>query len=167
MTQHRHCSQERDRGRSAPAPGPGNIPTDGGFVALEWVLALTVLLVPTLLVVLALPGWAMRHEAAGAAAREAARSAAVATTVGQARARAEAAAAGVLADRGLTEVAPRVELSVSPAPAEPTAVLPREGSVAVTVILPTRPVVLPVVGTVQGPSVHGRHTRLLDPLRSR
>jgi hypothetical protein len=47
--------------------------TDGGFVAIEWVAAVALLLLPMIVVVATMPGWAERRHAATVAAREAAR----------------------------------------------------------------------------------------------
>jgi hypothetical protein len=44
-----------------------------GFVALEWVAAIALLLLPVVVLVATLPGWAERRHAATVAAREAAR----------------------------------------------------------------------------------------------
>jgi hypothetical protein len=46
---------------------------DGGFVAIEWVAAIALLLLPVVVVVATMPGWAERRHAATVAAREAAR----------------------------------------------------------------------------------------------
>jgi hypothetical protein len=50
---------------------------EGGFVAVEWVLAIALLLLPVVLLVATLPNWAERRHAATVAAREAAASAVV------------------------------------------------------------------------------------------
>ena len=46
---------------------------DGGFVAIEWVAAVALLLLPVVVVVSTMPGWAERRHTATVAAREAAR----------------------------------------------------------------------------------------------
>jgi hypothetical protein len=46
---------------------------EGGFVAIEWVAAIAMLLLPIIVVVATMPGWAERRHAAKVAAREAAR----------------------------------------------------------------------------------------------
>jgi hypothetical protein len=48
-----------------------------GFVAIEWVAAIAMLLLPIVVVVATMPGWAERRHAATVAAREAARDLAV------------------------------------------------------------------------------------------
>jgi len=47
--------------------------SDGGFVAIEWVAAIALLLLPVVVLVATMPGWAERRHAATVAAREAAR----------------------------------------------------------------------------------------------
>jgi hypothetical protein len=46
---------------------------DGGFVAIEWVAAVALLLLPVVVVVATMPDWAERRNTATVAAREAAR----------------------------------------------------------------------------------------------
>jgi hypothetical protein len=46
---------------------------DRGFVAIEWVAAITLLLIPAVVLAASLPTWAERRHAATVAAREAAR----------------------------------------------------------------------------------------------
>jgi hypothetical protein len=46
---------------------------DGGFIAIEWVAAVAMLLFPAVVLVATLPTWAERRHAATVAAREAAR----------------------------------------------------------------------------------------------
>src|SRR3954464_985000 len=46
---------------------------EGGFVAIEWVAAVVLLLIPAVVLVGSLPTWAERRHAATVAAREAAR----------------------------------------------------------------------------------------------
>ncbi len=45
----------------------------GGFIAVEWVAAVALLLLPTVVLVATMPGWAERRNGATVAAREAAR----------------------------------------------------------------------------------------------
>jgi len=49
------------------------LPKERGFVAIEWVAAVTMLLLPAVVLVATLPTWAERRHAATVAAREAAR----------------------------------------------------------------------------------------------
>ncbi len=53
------------------APTPAH--REGGFVAIEWVAAVVMLLLPVVVLVATLPGWAERRYGATVAAREAAR----------------------------------------------------------------------------------------------
>lgn len=135
---------------------------DGGFVTAEWMVGMALLVVPTLLVVAVLPGWASRHEAAAVAAREGARAAATAGDVPTARTAAAQAVVAVLEGRGIPPQDATVTIDLPPGP-----VLPRDGQVRVRVVLRTVPVALPAGGTVEGPSVTGDHTRGLDPHRGR
>jgi hypothetical protein len=48
-------------------------PPDAGFVAIEWVAAVALLLLPMVVLVASMPGWAERRNGATVAAREAAR----------------------------------------------------------------------------------------------
>lgn len=48
-------------------------PLDGGFVAIEWVASVALLLLPVVVLVATMPGWAERRHTATVAAREAAR----------------------------------------------------------------------------------------------
>jgi hypothetical protein len=59
---------------------------DRGFVAVEWVAAIAVLLLPVVVLVATLPSWAERRHAATVAAREAAAGAVVAAAVDPERA---------------------------------------------------------------------------------
>ncbi|HEY5075882.1 MAG TPA: hypothetical protein VIJ48_00120 [Acidimicrobiia bacterium] len=47
--------------------------SESGFVAIEWVAAIATLLLPIVVLVASMPGWAERRHAATVAAREAAR----------------------------------------------------------------------------------------------
>ena len=130
---------------------------EGGFVAIEWVAAVALLLLPVVVVVATMPGWAERRHTATVAAREAAR------VLVEEWPDADAAAAvlvatDVAADHGVdsSDVAVRV-LSVGEA---------RGGEVVVEV-----DVTMPAVG-VDGMSVGSWHytaraTRRVDDYRSR
>ncbi|AXV09535.1 hypothetical protein DVS28_a4878 [Euzebya pacifica] len=125
-------------------------------------VGMALLVVPTLLVVALLPGWASRHEAAAVAAREGARAAATAVDVATARTAAEQAVVAVLDGRGIPPDEATVTVHLPPGTS-----LPRDGEVRVRVVLPTSPVTLPGGGTVEGPWVMGDHIRVLDPHRGR
>lgn len=135
---------------------------DGGFIATEWTMGIALLVVPVALLVGVLPSWAARHEAAAAAAREAARLVVLADDVARAERVAAEGAAAVLADRGM----PVGEVSVVLPPGA-TGRLPRVGVVEVTVTVPGDPVALPGFGVLHLPAVGGSHARALDPFRSR
>ena len=52
---------------------PSRRRSESGFVAIEWVAAIAMLLLPIVVLVATMPGWAERRHAATVAAREAAR----------------------------------------------------------------------------------------------
>lgn len=134
-----------------------------GFVTAEWSVGLAVLVLPVVLVVATLPSWAARHAAVSAAAREATRVAVQAHDVTSAEQAAHLAVQEILAGRDITgAVTVEVDLPLGAAP-----VLPRDGVVAVTVLLPTAPLDLPGLPSLPGPVVGSTHQRSLDPLRSR
>jgi len=82
---------------------------DDGFVAIEWVAAVAMLLLPAVVLVATLPTWAERRHAATVAAREAARKLQQHWPAGDQSA-AELVARYVAADHGITarEVSVRV-----------------------------------------------------------
>jgi hypothetical protein len=82
---------------------------DGGFVAIEWVAAIAMLLLPAVVLVATLPTWAERRHAATVAAREAARDLQQHWPAGRV-AEAELVAKYVAADHGIapSEVSVRV-----------------------------------------------------------
>ena len=130
---------------------------EDGFVTAEWVLGVALLLIPVLLLLAVLAGWASLREAASAAAREAARTAAGAPAD---HAAAVDAAEQVLADRGVDWAGATVDVTVPSADV-------REGEVTATVSVPGRPVGVPLIGELAPPTATASHTRLLDPWRSR
>jgi hypothetical protein len=71
-----------------------------GFVAIEWVAAIALLLLPIVVLVATMPGWAERRHAATVAAREAANELAAAWPAGD-PAVARLVAADVAADHGV------------------------------------------------------------------
>jgi hypothetical protein len=128
-----------------------------GFVAIEWVAAIAVLLLPVVVLVATMPGWAERKHAATVAAREAARDL-VDNWPNGSREAAVFVAIGVAADHGVaaTDVDVRVP-SVGEARGEEVVV-----EVEVT---------MPAIG-VGGMSVGSwrytaRATRRVDDFRSR
>jgi hypothetical protein len=75
-------------------------PDESGFVAIEWVAAIALLLLPIVVLVATLPGWAERRHAATVAAREAANELAAAWPGGD-PAIARLVATDVAADHGV------------------------------------------------------------------
>jgi hypothetical protein len=91
---------------------------DDGFVAIEWVAAVAMLLLPAVVLVATLPAWAERRHAATVAAREAARELQQHWPAGDPAA-AELVARYVAADHGISarEVSVRV-LAVGASPGD-------------------------------------------------
>jgi hypothetical protein len=131
--------------------------SDGGFVAIEWVAAIALLLLPVVVVVASMPGWAERRHAATVAAREAARELVDAWPNGDAAA-ATLVATEVAADHGID--ASDLDIRV------PSVGEARGGEVVVEV-----EVTMPALGVI-GMSVGSWHytaraTRRIDDYRSR
>jgi hypothetical protein len=84
-------------------------PAEFGFVAIEWVAAIALLLLPIVVLVATIPGWAERRHAATVAAREAANELAAAWPAGD-PAIARLVATDVATDHGVdaTDVVVRV-----------------------------------------------------------
>ena len=128
-----------------------------GFVAIELVLAIGLLLLPVVLLVTALPSWIEREHAASVAARDAA-TAAVDAYPADGRDAAEAAAFDALADYG---IAPGdVDLAFGRDDVQ------RGGMVAVRVTITMPALVVPGVGTAGGFHRSVVHTRRIDDYRS-
>lgn len=72
---------------------PGALPAEQGFVTLEFVLGLVLLIAPVALIVLTVPTWFARQDLARLAAQEAARTASVTESAAQGRAMAREIAA--------------------------------------------------------------------------
>jgi hypothetical protein len=89
--------------------GTAREPAELGFVAIEWVAAIALLLLPMVVLVATLPGWAERRNAATVAAREAANELAAAWPSGTASI-AQLVATDIAADHGVdaAEVVVRV-----------------------------------------------------------
>ncbi|WP_370324658.1 hypothetical protein [Euzebya sp.] len=148
----------------AAGPGPRRAAAESGFVTAEWVIGLTVLVLPVLLLAAVLPSWTARHEAAAAAAREAARVAAATADGAAPGGAASQAAAEVLAARDVDPSTAAVEVDV---PVGADGRTPREGVVTAVVTLDGPTVTVPLLGEIAGPDVSGEHTRRLNPYRSR
>jgi hypothetical protein len=134
------------------------VAADEAFVTAEWVVGVGLLLVPVILVLGVVSGWASLRDAAAAAAREAARIAAEAPAGGTGPA--TAADERILAGRGVDWASATVVVDVPPG-------APRQGQVTATVTVPGRPVAIPLIGPVSAPTATASHTRLLDAYRSR
>jgi hypothetical protein len=80
--------------------GPCRDPAESGFVAIEWVAAIALLLLPIVVLVATMPAWAERKHAATVAAREAANELAAAWPGGD-PAIARLVATDVAADHGV------------------------------------------------------------------
>ncbi|MEE8600373.1 hypothetical protein [Euzebya tangerina] len=136
---------------------------DGGFVTTEWAVGIATILLPIMVLAGLLPGWAAQHDAAGAAAREAARAAALAIDSGQAEHAGSEAARSLLAGRGIGPHGIVVEIHLPP-PVDGQA--PREGEVRAQVGITGDPLVVPFLGEFSPPTVSAEHRRRLNPFRS-
>ena len=128
-----------------------------GFVAIELLLAIAVLLLPVVLLVASLPQWSERQHAATVAADEAAR-VAVAAWPADGTARATEAADAV----GLTYGIPArdLEVAISPPPGRGTLLI-----VTVTVRMPA--LAVPLLAHAASWSWTARTARRIDDYRSR
>lgn len=138
---------------------------ESGFAEVEWLVGLTLLVLPIVMVVAVLPSFAARHEAVAAAAREGARAAVRAATGRTATQAANSAVSQVLASRGLPVGDAQVVIDLPVLSSG--GVLPRQGEIGVTVRLPMPPITVPFLPTIPGPTVVGGHNRALDPFRTR
>ena len=137
--------------------GSGRGASVGGFVAIEWVAAVALLLLPVVVLVATMPGWAERRHAATVAAREAARELVNEWPGGDAAA-AKLVAIDVAADHGID--ASEVEVRV-----------PAVGTARGTEVVVEVEVTMPAIG-VRGMSVGSWHytaraARRIDDYRSR
>jgi hypothetical protein len=138
---------------SQPAPRHDQ----SGFVAIEWVAAIAMLLLPIVVLVASMPGWAERRHAATVAAREAARELVDSWPNGDPTS-AVVVATDVAADHGIA--ASDIDVRV------PSVGVVRGDEVVVEVV-----VTMPAIG-VNGVSVGRWHytaraARRIDDLRSR
>jgi hypothetical protein len=128
-----------------------------GFVAIELVLAIGLLLVPVLLLVASLPQWSERQHAAIVAAREAARVASIAWPA-DGEAAAERVAREIVTTYG---IAPGdVTITVSPPP-------DRGGLLTATVTVRMPPLTVPLLAKVGAWSWTTRQSVRIDDYRSR
>lgn len=140
--------------REQPAPHQH----EAGFVVAEWAIGVVVLVVPVLLLLAVLPSWAAQREAAGAAAREAARIAAAWPEEGPAVA--VEGARALLAGRGVDATDAQIAVTMPPGDQ-------RAGTVTAAVRLAGRSTTVPLFGVVTGPAASAVHVHPLDPHRSR
>lgn len=129
---------------------------DGGYVTLELVAGLALLVLPIGLLVLVLPTWFARQNLARLAAQQAARTAVVAGSLG------DGSAAGdqVGADGGLT---PGRDLTVSFAAGSSLA---RGGLVTAEAVVRMPAIVIPGLGDIGSFSWTARHAEPVDLYRS-
>jgi hypothetical protein len=127
-----------------------------GYVSLELVLGLAVLVLPVALIVLTLPTWLARQNLARLAAQQAARTGVIADSPEQG-----AAAAGtVVADAGLD---PARDLRVS---WEPGSSFARGGLVTARVTVESPAVSIPFLGSVGSFPLTASFSERVDPYRS-
>jgi hypothetical protein len=130
---------------------------DGGFVALEAVLAITLLLVPVALAALTFPTWSERQGVAANAAAQAARAAALANTWPAARQAADDAAAQAARNAGLPDDAVTIEL---------TGQLRRGGTITAHSRITMPAVAVPLLGTIGNWRWSTSHSERVDDYRS-
>jgi hypothetical protein len=128
-----------------------------GHVAIEFALAIGVLLLPVVMLVAALPTWAEHRHAASVAAREAAAVAVAAYPV-DGRAEAASAAREAVAHYGVAPDAIDVDFVRHE--------LRRGGTVSARVTIEMPALVVPGVGTVGGFHSSVVHSRRVDDYRS-
>lgn len=128
-----------------------------GFVAIELLLAIGLLLLPVVLLVASLPQWTERQHAATAAADDAAR-AAVAAWPASGAGSARTAALDVLETYGVSSA--DVHVSVSPPPE-------RGGLLSVTVTVRMPAIAVPLLAHAGSWSWTARESRRIDDYRSR
>jgi hypothetical protein len=129
----------------------------GGFVAIELLLAIGLLLLPVVLLVASLPQWSERQHAATVAADEAAR-VAVAAWPADATARATEAADDVAATYGIP--ARDLDVAVSPPPGRGQLL-----SVTVTIRMPA--LAVPLLAHTGSWSWRAHEVRRIDDYRTR
>ena len=83
------------------SPRPDPAPSEGGFIALEWVVAMVFLLFPVVLIGAGVSRWPERQQVARAAAAEAARAAVLSESQAMAQANANRIASEVASNYGV------------------------------------------------------------------
>jgi hypothetical protein len=129
---------------------------EAGFVSLELVLGLALLVAPLALIVLTLPTWLARQNLARLAAQQAARSGVIAASADQGA----AAARTVAADGGLD---PARDLTVA---WEPGSSFARGGLVTVRVTVQTPAIAIPFLGPVGSFPLTASFSERVDLYRS-
>ena len=141
----------RARGAGHRCPG-----VEDGYISLELVLGLALLVLPIALIVLTLPTWLARQNLARLAAQQAARTGVIADSPEQG-----AAAAGtVVGDAGLD---PAADLRVS---WEPGSSFARGGLVTARVTVQSPAVSIPFLGSVGSFPLTARYSERVDQYRS-
>jgi hypothetical protein len=133
--------------------GPG---AEGGYISLELVMGLALLVLPVALTVLTLPTWLARQNLARLAAQQAARTAVIAASPEQGAAAAE----GVIADSGLE---PGKDLTVT---WEAGSSFARGGLVTVKATVQSPAVVIPFLGSVGSFPLTATFSERVDQYRS-
>jgi Flp pilus assembly protein TadG len=131
--------------------------SDSGFVALEAVLAITLLLVPIALAALTFPTWSEHQGVAANAAAQAARAAALANTWPAARQAANAAAIQAARNAGLPDDAVTIQL---------TGQLQRGGTITAHTTITMPAVAVPLLGTIGNWTWSTSHSERVDDYRS-
>ena len=129
---------------------------DGGFVAVEWVVAVGFLLFPTALLVLSFPAWVEREGMAQVAAQEAARAVALANDT----------ESGAEAGRALTdEIARNHGVDPTTMAVSYEGTTRRGGTVTATVAVQLPALTIPGLGSLGSVTWSTRHTELVDRYR--
>jgi hypothetical protein len=129
---------------------------EGGYVSLELVLGLALLVLPVALIVLTLPTWLARQNVARLAAQQAARTAVIAVSPD----RGATAAGTVAADAGLD---PTRDLRVA---WEPGSSFARGGLVTVKVTVQTPAIAIPFLGSFGSFPLIATFSERVDQYRS-
>ncbi|MDP9389083.1 MAG: hypothetical protein M3Q48_14490 [Actinomycetota bacterium] len=129
---------------------------EGGFVAVEWVVAVGFLLFPTVLLVLSFPAWVERQGMARVAAQEAARAVALANDT----------ESGAEAGRALgDEIARNHGVDPTNISVSYDGMTRRGGSVTATVSVDLPALTFPGLGSLGSVRWSTRHTELVDRYR--
>ena len=128
-----------------------------GFVAIELLLAIGLLLLPVILLVASLPQWSERQHAATSAADDAAR-AAIAAWPASGAEPAQRAALDVLETYGVADRDARIDVSPPP---------DRGGLLTVTVTVRMPAIAVPLLASAGSWSWTARESRRIDDYRSR